>query len=106
MEQKTIQNARRVALGIIKEKHFSICKSGKSADFPDLLFHGRSCKGKRHRKISPQRHASEGSGAANAAYHCDASREKRTPERPQTLRGSEIINLLSAEIAQSEAERN
>ena len=27
-------------------------------------------------------------------------------ERPQTLRGSEIINLLSAEIAQSEAERN
>ena len=28
------------------------------------------------------------------------------PERPQTLRGAEIINLLSAEIAQSKAERN
>ena len=28
------------------------------------------------------------------------------PERPQTLRGAEIIDLLSAEIAQSEAERN
>ena len=28
------------------------------------------------------------------------------PERPQTLRGSEIIDLFSAEIAQSEAERN
>ena len=42
----------------------------------------------------------------NAAYHCDSSREKGTPERPQTLRGSEIINFLSAEIAQSEAERN
>ena len=37
----------------------------------------------------------------NAAYHCDSSREKGTPERPQTLRGSEIINLLSAEIARS-----
>ena len=42
----------------------------------------------------------------NAAYHCDSSREKGTPERLRTLRGSEIINLLSAEIAQSEAERN
>ena len=30
------------------EKHFMICKSGKSADFPDLLFHGRGRKGKRH----------------------------------------------------------
>ena len=25
-----------------------ICKSGKSADFPDLLFHGRGRGGKRH----------------------------------------------------------
>ena len=25
------------------EKYFYICKSGKSADFPDLLFHGKSC---------------------------------------------------------------
>ena len=28
------------------------------------------------------------------------------PERPQTLRESEIIDILSAELAQSEAERN
>ena len=104
MEQKTIQNARRVALGIIKEKHFSICKSGKSADFPDLLFHGRSCKGKRHRKISPQRHASEGSGAANAVWGYDPSREKAILENPQIFQNCEIINNFSADDAQSEAE--
>ena len=67
---------------------------------------GRGCKGKRHRKIFPQRRASEGSGAANVAYRCDPSRENGLPERPQTLRESEIIEILSAELAQSEAERN
>ena len=33
-------NALRDALRIISGKNIFICKSGKSADFPDLLFHG------------------------------------------------------------------
>ena len=33
---------------VAAEKLFVICKSGKSADFPDLLFHGRGRGGKRH----------------------------------------------------------
>ena len=32
-------NALRDALRIISGKNVFICKSGKSADFPDLLFH-------------------------------------------------------------------
>ena len=36
------------ALRIISGKNIFICKSGKSADFPDLLFHGRGRSGKRH----------------------------------------------------------
>ena len=39
---------RRCALGIISGKTIYICQSGKSADFPDLLFHGRGRSGKRH----------------------------------------------------------
>ena len=33
---------------VAAEKLFIICKSGKSADFPDLLFHGRGRNGKQH----------------------------------------------------------
>ena len=85
---KTIQNARRVALGIFSGRiilNFGISERLRALRYP--IFTG-------------------GAVRKNAAYHCDSSREKGTPERPQTLRGSEIINLLSAEIAQSEAERN
>ncbi len=37
---------------VAAEKLFIICKSGKSADFPDLLFHGRGRGGKRHLPLS------------------------------------------------------
>ena len=40
MAEWTIWNALRDALRIISGKNIFICKSGKSADFPDLLFHG------------------------------------------------------------------
>ena len=72
-EQRTIQNALRVALGIFSGRiilNFGISERLRAFRYP--IF----------------------------------TREKGTPERPQTLRGSEIIDLLSTEIAQSEAERN
>ena len=45
------------------------------------------------------------SGAANAVARCDPTRENGIAERPQTLRYSEIINILSAIYAQSNAAR-
>ena len=55
--------------------------------------------------IFPQRRASVGSGAANAVSLHDPSRENGIAERPQALRYPEIINILSAIYAQSNAER-
>ena len=49
--------------------------------------------------------ASAGSGAANAVSLHDPSRENGIAERPQALRYPEIINILSAIYAQSNAER-
>ena len=43
--------------------------------------------------------------AAAAACRCDPTRENGIAERPQTLRYSEIKNILSAIYAQSNAER-
>ena len=40
----------------------------------------------------------------NAAFPCDPTRENGNPERPQTLRVSEIINNFSLAYAQSAAE--
>ena len=44
-------------------------------------------------------------GAANAVDRYDPSRENGIAERPQALRYPEIINILSAIYAQSNAER-
>ena len=55
--------------------------------------------------LSPQRRAFAESGAANAVSHYDPSRENGIAERPQALRYPEIINILSAIYAQSNAER-
>lgn len=73
VEQRTIQNARRVALGILSGRiilNFGISERLRAFRYPIFI------------------------------------REKGPPERPQTLRGAEIIDILSTEIAQSEAERN
>ena len=43
-------------------------------------------------------------GEAASVFLYAPSREKGTPERPQTLRCTEIINHFSAEYAQSKAE--
>ena len=56
------------------------------------------------KKLSPQRRAFVESGAANAVSLHDPSRENGIPERPQTLRYSEIKNNSSAIYAQSETE--
>ena len=72
-EQRTIQNARRVALGICSGRiilNFGITERLRAFRYPIFI------------------------------------RENGPPERPQTLRGAEIIDILSAEIAQSEAERS
>ena len=53
----------------------------------------------------PQRRAFAESGAANAVFGCDPSRENAMPERPQTLRHCSIKNNFSAIYAQSKAER-
>ena len=55
--------------------------------------------------LSPQRRAFAESGAANAVSLHDPSRENGIAERPQALRYPEIINILSAIYAQSNAER-
>ena len=44
------------------------------------------------------------SGAANAAFRYDPSCEKAILENPQIFQNCEIINILSAEYAQSNAE--
>jgi len=55
--------------------------------------------------VIPQRRAFAESGAATAVFRYDLTCENGTPGRPQTLRCSEIINILSAIYAQSNAER-
>ena len=52
----------------------------------------------------PQRRAFAESGAANAVFRYDPSREKAILENPQIFQNCEIINILSAEYAQSNAE--
>ena len=49
----------------------------------------------------PQRRAFAESGAANAVCRYDPSREKAILENPQIFQNCEIINILSAEYAQS-----
>ena len=49
----------------------------------------------------PQRRAFAESGAANAAFRYDPSREKAILENPQIFQNCEIINILSADYAQS-----
>ena len=55
--------------------------------------------------LSPLRRAFAESGAANAVFLHDPTRENAMPERPQTLRHCSIKNNLSADYAQSNAER-
>ena len=55
--------------------------------------------------LSPQRRAFAESGAATAVCRYDPSREKAILENPQIFQNCEIINILSAEDAQSNAER-
>ena len=59
----------------------------------------------RQAEAFPQCRAFAESGAASAVPGCDPSRENGIAERPQTLRYSEIINILSAIYAQSNAAR-
>ena len=54
---------------------------------------------------NPQRRAFAESGAANAVFLHDPSREKAILENPQIFQNCEIINILSADDAQSNAER-
>jgi hypothetical protein len=49
----------------------------------------------------PQRRAFSESGAANAAFRYDPSCEKAILENPQIFQNCEIINILSADYAQS-----
>ena len=55
--------------------------------------------------LSPQRRAFAESGAANAVFLHDPSREKAILENPQIFQNCEIIHILSAIYAQSNAER-
>ena len=59
----------------------------------------------RQAEAFPQCRAFAESGAAPALSRYDPSRENGIAERPQALRYSEIINILSAIYAQSNAER-
>ena len=59
----------------------------------------------RLRGVFPQRRAFTESGAVNAAHRYDPSREKAILENPQIFQNCEIINNISADDAQSEAER-
>ena len=52
----------------------------------------------------PQRRAFAESGAANAVFLHDPSREKAILENLRIFQNCEIINILSAEYAQSNAE--
>jgi len=56
-------------------------------------------------QISPQRRAFAESGAAPVVFLYDPTCENAMPERPQTLRHCSIKNNLSADYAQSNAER-
>ena len=61
----TIWNALRLRFGHNQRKeHFKFRNSGKSADFPELPFHGRGRKGKRHL----QRRFLRKRGAAGKAF--------------------------------------
>ena len=108
-----------------KELYFYICQSGKSADFPDWLFHGRGTPSGADAPAPPRgslralpksfplllkpspwgrwiaAKRQDGRGNPAVSLH-DPTCENGTPERPQTLRGSEIINNSSADHAQSE----
>ena len=53
----------------------------------------------------PQRRAFAESGAANAVFLYDPFCEKAILENPQIFQNCEIINILSADDAQSNAER-
>ena len=53
----------------------------------------------------PQRRVFAENGAAAAVFLYDSTRENAMPERPQTLRHCSIKNNLSADYAQSNAER-
>ena len=55
--------------------------------------------------VPPRRRAFAESGAANAVSRYDPSREKAILENPQIFQNCEIINNLSADDAQSKAER-
>jgi len=75
----------------------------RSAERSKRIFHGKGRKDKI--QPFPQRRAFAESGAANAVFLYDPTRENAMPERPQTLRHCSIKNNFSAEYAQSEAER-
>ena len=59
----------------------------------------------RQAEPSPQHRAFAESGVANAVSLHDPSRENGIAERPQALRYPEILNILSAIYAQSNAAR-
>ena len=58
----------------------------------------------RGRGRCPQRCAFAESGAANAVFRHDSSRENGIPERPQTLRYAEIIKFFPLNMARAQAE--
>ena len=58
------------------------CNSGKSADFPELLFS--------REERCPQHRAFAESGAANAAALHDPTREKGIQKRPQAFLNPEL----------------
>ena len=59
----------------------------------------------RGRALRPQRRAFAESGAVNAVHRYAPSREKAILENPQIFQNYEIINNISADDAQSKAER-
>ena len=66
---------------------------------------GELASGSETERVPLQRRAFAESGAANAVFLYDPSREKGFQESPQTFLKPKIKNILSAEYAQSKAER-
>ena len=78
----------------IAEELFIICKSGKSADFPDLLFHGRGHCGKQHL----QRRFLRKRGAAGKALLICALIRRYAPPSPDRGKASVVAIKFPAKV--------
>ena len=76
---------------VAAEKLFIICKSGKSADFPDLLFHGWGRGGKRYLQ---RRFLRKRGAAGNTAWRKRAEPSQALP-RQLPRRGSQGLKFVA-----------